>query len=910
MLSVRTSLETRFDLLGLLTESTAGTTYVARERTSGETVALQYVGWRYSTLRQRERFVFEARTIARQSHPNLLAIREVLEGDDGLLIVYEYAAGQVLSSLLANGALPATQAAAYIVQAADVFEMAHRQGVIHGGVDLSCLLVTEAGLVKVFGFGSAALRTIEDEWQFHATDATSPEHKALERMRLRRVGYRAPECFTGMPADSRSDVFSLGCVFYEMLSGTRAFSRKNSELTAKAVVDGPPRPIHEVVDSVPSEIARVLRRCLRKDPDRRYQHMLDLKLDLQEQREEIEFAEILSTVEIPGARKRWWILPILAVLALTVYFGGHRVLYRAISPRELPAPTILPITNGDTLSADPFVSSDGHLLVYASDRDGDNLDVFLQSLVDGSVRRVTDDPADEREPTLSPDGRTIAYRSDRLAGGIYLVPTDGSAPSRWIANQGRRPRFSPDGSQIAFWARTLSAGDVGAIFVIPASGGPPRRLAGEFHTALYPVWSDDGRYLLFLGARTKGAWLEYWVAPVDGGPVENIDSYRIIRRWFISAMVPDAWTKDTLVFTGRIGEHTSLWKLRVPLSTLRAEGDSLRISRAEEDYGHASITGDGRVFFAATRDNINLWELPISVEEGRVTGAALRFYASKGVTVRPSLSHDGNWLAFTSDRGGNFNVWLRDRKAGVEERITDNPHPFFTPTALITPDGEWLAYTQYQKGKTVTHLRPARGGPATVLCGDCETPRDWSSDGQTLLYAISSHNYSIGTVERGTGVRTQLARSERVPLLSPRFGPNDRWIAFHALESPDVRKIFALAIKGTSSAAERQWVPITSGRILDRGAQWSPGGNLIYFMSERDGRRNIYAQRLDPQSKQATGQPFLVFESKATRRSLLNVPRGLAEMVVLPDRLVFTMGELSGNIMEARPAEPLAGRED
>ena len=154
-------------------------------------------------------------------------------------------------------------------------------------------------------------------------------------------------------------------------------------------------------------------------------------------------------------------------------------------------------------------------------------------------------------------------------------------------------------------------------------------------------------------------------------------------------------------------------------------------------------------------------------------------------------------------------------------------------------------------------------------------------------------------VERGTGANTVLVQSDRIPLLAPRFSPDNRWIAFHALESPDLRKVFAQAIAGTSSAEQRAWVPITSGRILDRGAQWSPNGNMLYFMSERDGRRNIYAQAVDPATKKPRGEPFVVYGNRATQRSLLNVPRGLAEMVVAQDKLIFTMGEYTGDIYSA-----------
>ncbi|MCU0229522.1 MAG: serine/threonine-protein kinase, partial [Bryobacterales bacterium] len=894
MALVRGNLDARFDVAGVVAESSAGTVYVARRREDGVLVCLQFVGWRHSTPAQRQRFVYEAREVAKLSHPNLLAVQEVLEGDDGLLVVYEYAPCQTLASMLANGPLPLKQATAFATQLADLLEITSRQGILHGHINPTSILITESGLAKLMGFGCARLRAIEDQAQRDAPELSADAATALERSHLRRVAYQGPECLQGIAADSRSEVFSVGCVLYEMLSGKRAFARRTSQLTARAVIDQPPRPISEVTAGIPRELAGILRRCLRKDPDRRYQHLLDLKIDLQNFREEMEFADILKTVEPSRLHRRWRWVALVPLVWACVYFGVPRVLLQYIKPRGLAAPTLRQVTSGVTLTTDPYVSADGRTLVFASDRDGPNLDVFVQSLQAGGdaaqPRRLTGDPADEREPSLSPDGRTIAFRSERLAGGIYTVPVDGSAPPQWIANQGRRPRYSPDGKWIAFWARTLRAEELGSVYVIPAEGGVPRQIAPDFHSALLPVWSSDGQHLLFLGARKKGDWLEFFTVPREGGEPASIDSYRVIRRWFITDMVPDAWVNDTLYFTGTANGKTGLWRIRLPRETRRVEGDSLPLFPEALHDGSATVSADGAVYFARLKDSIQLWSIPIDANRGRLLGDVTRFFADEGATVKPSLSDDGRLLAYTSDKGGVQNVWLRNMDTGAEERITDNPHSFFTPAGVLSGDGEWLAFTRYEKGRTILFARSTTTGDETRLCDHCETPRQWSRDTQSLLYVRSARNYSIGVVERGTGANTILVQSDRVPLLAPRFSPDNRWISFHALESPDLRKVFAQAIVGTASAAERAWVPVTSGRILDRGAQWSPDGKLLYFMSERDGRRNIYAQAIHPETRQPQGEPFIVYGNRATQRSLLNVPRGLAEMVVTSDKLIFTMG--------------------
>jgi|GEM_PF-1625619 len=926
---VRTSLTARFELSGVLVESTAGTVYVAKERQTGLLRCLHFVGWRYTQPSQRQRYVYQLKATAVISHPNLLPIVEISEGDDGLLVVYAYESCQPLSNLLADSALSLEEAMAYALQLADVLETTSRQGLMHGYLDPTSVLVTPKGLVKLFGFGSARLRALEDEAQLRSGDASPGEAAAIEHTQLRRVAYQAPECLRDLQPDARSEVFAVGCLFYEMISGRRAFARKSSALTAKAVMEQPPPAISEVAVAVPQEVSHVLRKCLRKEPDRRYQHLLDLKIDLQNYRDELAFSNIIRQVEDGATKWRWRLVAAVVVIWASIYLGVPRLLLRSIAPKASPVAALVPVTTGNTLSTDPFVSADGKWLLFASDRDGKSLDIYLQSLGGGTAsqepRRLTLDDADDREPTLSPDGKRVVFRSDRLAGGLYSVPTDGSESPRWIANQGRRPRFSPDGSHIAFWARTLGSEEVGSIYVMPAAGGAPRQLADDFYTALLPVWSSDSRFLLFQGARRKGDALEFWAIPLDGGAAQNVGAHRVMRRWFIRQASPDAWVNDTLYFTGTANGVTSLWKLPLPHTTLRVQGDSVPLfqtAAASQPKGRerahvtqvvaakATVSADGRVFFARMQDSVQLWSAPVDANKGHMKGDVGRLFATEGAAVRPSFSRDGKLLAYTCEKdGGVQNVWLRNMVTGQEERVTDNTHDFFTPSGILSADGMWLAFTRYDKGKTVTYFRSSipAGMPGSVpethLCDNCETPRDWSPDSRDLLYVRSSGSYTVGTVERGSGVKTVLVRSESSPLLSPRFSPDGRWIAFHALVNPDLRQVFAQAISGTSSASERAWVPISSGLILDRGAQWSPDGNLLYYMSERGGRRNIYGQLLDPKTKHPRGEPFVVYGNRATQRSLLNVPRGLAEMVVLADRIVFTMGEYTGNIYEAQLAD-------
>jgi Tol biopolymer transport system component len=364
-------------------------------------------------------------------------------------------------------------------------------------------------------------------------------------------------------------------------------------------------------------------------------------------------------------------------------------------------------------------------------------------------------------------------------------------------------------------------------------------------------------------------------------------------------MTPGRWVNGWLYFTGARGQRTNLWRLPMDAETRKVDGDpELLPSGSDSDYS-PSVSADGTIYFTRMGRSVNLWSAPLAADEGRVKGDAVALTTDDATAIRPSLSSDGEWMAYTSDKSDEaFNVWLRNTGTGAEEQITANTRDDFTPTGVVSPNGDWLAYTVYEEAKSAIYARRTTGGEPVLVCSECETPRDWSADGRNLLYSRSARNFSIGRVERSTGLRTTLTQSDKQPLLLPRYSPDNNWIAFHALESPEVRKVFVMAVGSTSSAKEREWIPVTGGRILDRGAQWSPDGNLLYFMSERDGFRNIYAQRLNAETKQPQGDAFIVYRSRDARRSLLNVPIGLSEVVVVPGQIIFNMGELSGNLFE------------
>jgi len=269
------------------------------------------------------------------------------------------------------------------------------------------------------------------------------------------------------------------------------------------VVNEVPKQPGETAPALPREMDRVVMRCLRKDPEYRFQDMVDLKVALRELKEESDSASsrTLPAALAPPSARNWKLVAGLGVLvACTVLAAIVYITGRPSAPVRAPS-TLVPLTSDSGLSCEPALSRDGALLAFASDRSGEgNLDIWVKQTAGGDPVRVTHDKVDNHEPSFSPDGSKIVFRSERGRGGIYLMEALGGDERR-IAEGGREATFSPDGNWIAYWINQ------GGIFVIPTAGGTPRRVtrppgtasasssAIEVNSPSYPVWAPDNKPL-------------------------------------------------------------------------------------------------------------------------------------------------------------------------------------------------------------------------------------------------------------------------------------------------------------------------------------------------------------------------------------------------------------------------------
>jgi serine/threonine protein kinase len=337
---------------------------------------------------RRRRFVREARAASALNHPNIVTIYDIDRSEGVDFIAMEYVPGLALDRLIERGRLALKDVLRYAIQAADALAKAHGAGIIHRDLKPGNIMVTPDGSVKLLDFGVAKLvETASDDAE--TTLQSSP--LTQEGTIVGTIAYMSPEQAEGKPIDARSDIFSFGAILYEMITGRRPFSGETKVATLTAILHEEPKPITEIVTTAPREIERLIYRCLRKDPNRRIHHIADVRVALEDLKEEADSGKT-EPLKAASIRYSRWLAPLivlglLAIIAVAAWFG-----LRERAPSTL---ILTRLTSDSGLTTEPALSPDGKLVAYASDRSGGgNLDIWVQQVPSGEAMRLTRDRAD------------------------------------------------------------------------------------------------------------------------------------------------------------------------------------------------------------------------------------------------------------------------------------------------------------------------------------------------------------------------------------------------------------------------------------------------------------------------------------------------------------------------------------
>ncbi|HSQ79510.1 MAG TPA: protein kinase [Candidatus Bathyarchaeia archaeon] len=894
-----------YRILEKIGEGGMGAVYKAQDTHLDRFVAVKVLPHdRMADADRRQRFVQEAKAASSLNHPNIIVVHDIA-ADGGLdFIVMEYVEGRTLDQLIGRKGLRLNEALGYAAQIADGLAKAHAAGIVHRDLKPTNVMVTAEGRVKILDFGLAKLVEGGPAGDLGptATLGLAERPRTEEGYILGTVSYMSPEQAEARPVDARSDIFAFGAVLYEMLTGQRAFQRESRIATLAAILNEEPKPAADLNDTLPPDVGTVLVRCLRKDPQRRWQNMADLRVVLQDLKDDSESGRLRRPEAAAKGRRIPALIWIGLSAALAIAAGALWLLRpKAGGPVEYE---ITRMTFDSRVSWSPSFSPDGKMFVYSSNRGGPGrFDIWLQQVAGGAPLRLTTDGANNSFPCFSPDGSKVAFNSGR-DGGIFEIGLLGGSV-RKLADRGLRPRYSPDGSRIVCLSVPAAYGiEPIKILLIPAKGGDPVLFEPEYYVADFmsgagPIWSPDGRYILFNGGRIGDpSSLDWWAAPVAGGPPVRTGAHAALRLTSVWQS-PAAWTGSYVYFSiGTTVEGVNIYRVRLDARTLKVSGPPEPItSGAGIQYG-VSALADGRIVYAHITWLARLFTIDARPDEGLVTGTPA--YIADDLTAKfgPALSLDGSKLvygAFSGLRNDHFEVRVRDAATGKERAVPVDVSQFGQDPRL-SPDGTVLSFKDVRNGSVRTLLMDVNEAAAREVCESCNIQGFYADPRYAL---VEEKDGGLVKLDLSTGQRTAVLETIGGRISEPALSPDDRYIAF-ILGKADGRAVLALAPLAAGPPAEKDWIVLFDEDSYLGSPAWSPNGRMLYYLSERDGTCKVWCQPLDGRTKQPVGPSRIAFDPGPYEIDL-NVPRGNAAVTVGSGRLAIWAASSTGNIYTAAP---------
>jgi serine/threonine protein kinase len=901
-----------YRILSLLGAGGMGQVYLAEDTRLGRKVALKLLPTGYIRNEARlRRFWQEAQAASALNHPNIVTIYDLWEVEGRHFIATEYIEGETLCQRIKKGSLSADETSDIAIQVASALSAAHQAGIIHRDIKPENIMMRHDGLVKVLDFGLAKLTEspIADAGRSDAVEEEreeppfADEHKEVSNgvntesgLLMGTLPYMSPEQLNGERLDARTDIFSLGVVIYEMVTGQSPFFEERTAGVVAAILHTDPPPLSQRLPKAPAELERIVAKALRKDRGERYQSVEELLIDLRD-----------LGKESAATRSRRWLV-VGSLVALVLAASG---LYWWLS-RPPAKPRLLKLSKlaAYGFATDPAVSPDGKNLAFVSNLAGEgHTDIWVRPLDRDEPIRLTNTPGNVSNPDFSPDGTKIAFGSE--GGGhdrIFVVSTLGGEP-RLVAERGAGPRWAPDGQWIAY-SVIPEDGSYGPdssrkIFLLPASGGEPQQFRPDFLTASIPVWSPDGKHIIFMGLRDREQRdNDWWVAPVEGGEAVKTGTMDIFIRHKLSAP-PRRWTSDNyILFTSGVGggyeESIDVWRIPLEPGSWKTQDRPERLTSGTGQVIRVASLPDGRFVYSDQRTSINLWSLPVNAEKGKVTGEPLQITRDEAHNVMPVLSADGGKLIYGSTRGGGGILWFRDLKTGREVKL-NCPEGSYSPR--LSPDGKAMVFGAYEGQPAVGALTnifiiSLDGGQAERLAGGIDlAPEGWLFTRNQVLYVAGGDD---GVTSPRVLLLDIATKKSQMVLEQGEYqyseiypSPDDRWISFMAIKQGQSH-VFIAPLCSNRPTPQSEWMLVTDRSRNEAQPRWSPSGKLLYFISARDGSNCIWAQRLDPASKRPVGDAFAVSHFHDNQRMVFGFTSA-------HDRIVLVREEQTASIWLAEP---------
>jgi serine/threonine protein kinase/Tol biopolymer transport system component len=812
-----------YQILGLLGAGGMGEVYRAHDPRLNRVVAIKVIAEAFThSPTFRERFRREARILASLSHPNIATVYSVEEDDRLLALTMELVEGQSLSELMRPGGMAVDRLLKIAIQIADAIATAHERGITHRDLKPANVLVASEGRVKVLDFGLAKL----------AQSSHSDVETALPVSELTKEGhivgtpmYMSPEQAEGKPVDFRSDIFSFGIILYEMATGVVPFKGESVLSILTAIVrDNPASPV-EINPRVPREISRIIRRCLAKDPEDRYQSAKDLRNDLGDLRQELSSGEIAAPYAVGPSRRtrRWTALAAAgALIAMSGWVAGQ--FWNRSLPAFLPT-NIAQLTYDPAVEMGPSLSPDGKWITYAR-RAGGRSDIFLQAVGGENAINLTKDlDRGAEQPAFSPDGERIAFRAGSQAGGLFTMGRTGELVRR-ISDDGHHPSWSPDAKWVAY--STARAGDFpsahpgGAeLWIVNVESGEKRRISSA--DALQPAWSPDNKWVAYWGVDPGTSHRDLWTVSPEGGTPTRVTNDAANDG-------SPAWSADgrRLYFSSDRGGTLNLWRISINAATGEAVGPAEPVTTPNPNAVHPTLSADGtRLVYASYSWTASVFAATVDPAKLEVIGTPTWVVGGPHLWSGSRISPDGTQIALVR-WGHQHHLFIVGRDGGGLRRLTNDPSGVRCPE--WSPDSKQIVYTPVvHTDGSLALVDVASGRVTKVPTGNAAAPLGcaaWSPDGRQV---VISHGPPADTAIILDVTSTKSSVSPRVlpqpagGVFIPRsWSPSGEWLAGTianrvALLSLSTRKYEVVTDRVATGASYVSWLP--SGRhvvFLDR----------------------------------------------------------------------------------------------
>jgi serine/threonine protein kinase len=799
---------------------------------------------------RRARFAQEARSASALSHRNIITIYDVdtgeIDGQPVEFIAMEYVAGKTLDKLIGRKGLRLNDALRYAIQIADGLAAAHGAGIIHRDLKPANIIVNEQGDVKILDFGLAKLTEPEEPDVFAPTESVHLDAmlKTEAGTIIGTVAYMSPEQADSHKVDERSDIFSLGAVLYEMITGRRAFAGDSKLSTLASVLHNEPKPLSQSTEGVPREVERIIMRCLRKDPERRWQSMADLKVALEDALEEVESGKALVSEGSASASVAQRSLPLLiwAAMVVLALAGGAYVGSQALAP---PQPTFERLTyrRGDVQAA--RFSPDGQTVLFSAQWGSEPL--TISSLRPGSRESRSLDLPQGQILSISSSGEmAILLGSSALGnpGTLARVPLSGGAP-REILDGVNDADWSRDGTRLAvshtIGRRNRIEYPIGTVLYENDALRPPMRLrvspkgdqlaffeydnVGDFAVATLDM--QGVKHTLSRGWRADGGltWSpkgdEIWFSGAKAGANSGLPAVTFDNKERILVETPATLALDDVAHDGRVLAVTS--DLRMGMSFL---------SRRDKEGRDLSWFDGSRIYDISADGKTILF---VALTYGQARNAAIYLRRTDGSPAvrlgegnRPALSPDGKWVVCILSDGPKTTLTLLPTGAGEARSIGASGVHY--DRAEWFPDGQRLLVTGNEPGQPQrTFVQDLSGNKLTPITPEGTATRvspdqkyvTVAASGKLSLFPVAGGNSRpIGDLEPGEAVI--------------RWGGDGRYLFLSKLEEPSFFKISRLDV---STGRKEVWKELRTPDPVGvnmRDVVMTPDGESFAYSFQRD----------------------------------------------------------------------------